>query len=212
MKGLELLQTDHVDIYFLHRDNLDVPVGEFVDVLNEHKSAGRIGLFGGSNWSLERIQQANEYAARHGLTGFAAVSNHFCLARMVEPPWPGCRSSSGPVWEEWLTETQTPLFPWSSQARGFFVEGRAHPEDRSDKNLVQGWYSDDNFERLSRAKAMAREKGVLTLNIALAYVLCQPIHMFPLIGPQSLDETWTSLRSLDLELSPEELRWLDLRD
>src|SRR5438045_890015 len=51
----------------MHRDNPDVPVGEFVDVLNEHLNAGRIRAFGGSNWSLERVDAANDYAHSKGL-------------------------------------------------------------------------------------------------------------------------------------------------
>ncbi len=63
MQSLERLQTDYLDIYMMHRDNPEIPVGEFVDVMNEHQRAGRIRVFGGSNWSLERVEAANEYAA-----------------------------------------------------------------------------------------------------------------------------------------------------
>src|SRR5690606_5718463 len=59
---LERLQVEKLDIYMMHRDNPEVPVGEFVDVLNQHHKAGRMTVFGGSNWSLERVQAANDYA------------------------------------------------------------------------------------------------------------------------------------------------------
>jgi len=85
LESLDRLQTDYVDIYVMHRDNPEIPVGEFVDVLNEHKKAGRIRAFGGSNWTSERIDEGNAYAEKHGLTGFAAVSNNFSLARMIDP-------------------------------------------------------------------------------------------------------------------------------
>jgi aryl-alcohol dehydrogenase-like predicted oxidoreductase len=212
IQSLDILKTDHVDIYFMHRDNPDVPVGEFVDVLNEHKNAGRIRVFGGSNWTLERVQAANEYAARHGKTGFGAVSNNFSLARMIEPPWTNCVASSDPESRKWLTRTQMPIFPWSSQARGFFVPSRAHPDNKSEKELVRCWYSDDNFERQRRAISLAKEKGVLPITVALAYVLCQPFPTFPLIGPRTLNETTTSLQALDLQLTPREIRWLNLEE
>ncbi len=92
--SLDRLGTDYVDIYMLHRDNPEIPVGEFVDVLNEHKKAGRIRVFGGSNWTLERIEAANEYAKKKGMEGFSIVSNNFSLARMLQPIWPGVVSSS----------------------------------------------------------------------------------------------------------------------
>ena len=210
LKSLERLETDYVDIYMMHRDNPDIPVGEFIDVLNEHLQAGRMRAFGGSNWSIARVEAANEYARSKGLVGFSAMSNNFSLARMVDPVWAGCISASDTDSRAWLTKTQLPLLPWSSQARGFFV--RASPDDLSDKELVRCWHSEDNFRRLERVQEMARRRNVLPINVALAYVLNQPFPTFPLIGPRIPSETRTSLPGLDVELTPDELRWLNLED
>lgn len=210
-ESLERLQTSYVDIYMLHRDNLDIPVGEFIDVLNRHQAAGRIRVFGASNWSIARVQEANRWAAEHGLNGFVAMSNNFSLARMIDPVWKGCIAASDAESRRWLTEQGMALMPWSSQARGFFT-GRARPDDLSDPELVRCWYSEDNFRRLERARELAQQRGVLPINIALAYVLCQPFPTFPLIGPRSLSETRTSFPALSIELTPAELRWLNLED
>ncbi len=209
LESLDRLQTDYIDLYFMHRDNPEIPVGEFVEVLNEHLRAGRIRAFGGSNWTIQRVEEANKYAREHGLAGFAAVSNNFSLARMIEPPWAGCISSSDPESRAWFERNQMPLFSWSSQARGFFT-GRARPDDFSDPELVRCWYSEDNFRRLERVNQLAREKGVEPINIALAYVLSQPFPTFALIGPRTLSETHSSLKALEIELTPEEVRWLNL--
>ena len=211
LESLTRLQTEYVDIYMLHRDNTEVPVGEFISVLNEHKAAGRMRVFGASNWSIERVEAANAWAAEHGMTGFSAMSNNFSLARMVDPVWKGCISASDAESRAWLTKAQMALMPWSSQARGFFT-GRARPDDFSDPELVRCWYSEDNFRRLDRANELAKKRGVLPINIALAYVLCQPFPTFPLIGPRMLSETHSSLPGLDVLLTPEELRWLNLED
>ncbi len=211
-ESLERLQTDHADIYFMHRDNLEVPVGEFVDVLNEHKDSGRITAFGGSNWSIERVVEANAYAAKNDKTGFSVLSNNFSLARMVEAVWDGCLAASDPDYRHFLEEEQLALMPWSSQARGFFLVGRAHPDKRDDEELVRCWYCDDNFQRLERVNEMAQQRGVLPINIALAYVLCQPFPTFPLIGPRTLEELRTSLPALGVGLTEEERRWLNLED
>lgn len=208
--SLERLQTDYLDIYIMHRDNPDIPVGEFVDVLNEHHKAGRIKVFGGSNWSLDRIAKANAYARRKGLQGFSLVSNNFSLARMVDPVWGGCIQSADKDSRKWFKRTGLPLFPWSSQARGFFLEGKAAPDKKDDPEMVRCWYSEDNFQRLERARQLAREKGCLPINIALAYVLCQPFATFPLIGPRTLAETRSSVKALDVKLTPKELAWLNL--
>lgn len=207
--SLGRLQTDHADIYVMHRDNPAIPVGEFVDVINAQVQAGRIRIFGGSNWTLERIAAANRYAKRKGLQGFSVVSNNFSLARMVNAVWPGCIAASDPESRRWLRRHQLPLLAWSSQARGFFTE-RAGPDKRDDSHLVHCWYSDDNFARRERAIELARRKGVTPIAIAAAYVLHQPFPTFALIGPRFISETVSSLECLRVELTPRELAWLNL--
>ncbi len=208
LTSLERLQTGFVDIYMMHRDNIDLPVSAFVDVLNDHAKAGRIKTFGGSNWSLARVQEANDYAASKGLQGFSVVSNNFSLARMIDPPWAGCISASDTDSRVWLTKNQITLLSWSSQARGFFVRGDAGFVD--DEELVRCWYAPDNFQRLERAKELAREKGCDPIQIALAYVLWQPFPTIPLIGPRNTFETASSFKALELELTPLEVQWLNL--
>src|SRR6185369_17907121 len=110
----------------------------------------------------------------------------------------------------WFTKTQTPLLSWSSQARGFFLEGRAAPDKREDEELARCWYSEDNFQRLARVNELARNRGALPINIALAYVLHQPFPAFALVGPRQLSETRTTFAALDIELSPAEMKWLNL--
>jgi aryl-alcohol dehydrogenase-like predicted oxidoreductase len=212
LETLERCGLEHLDIYMLHRDNPDVPAGEFVDALNEHKKAGRIRCFGGSNWSIARIEQANAYAAKNGLEGMTAISNNLCLAEMIQPPWAGCIHSSDAPSRAWFTRTQTPMIAWSSQGRGFFLPGRAAPDKTDDRELVRSWYSPDNFRRLERANQMAAKRGVQPINIALAYVLCQPFPTFALIGPQQISETRSSLEALTIDLSPDEVKWLNLEE
>ena len=222
---LERLQTNSVDLYFLHRDNGDVPVDEWIDALNAERAAGRITAFGASNWSLARVREANAYARDHGRAPFAAVSNNFSLARMVDPVWPGCISASDDDWRAWLEAEQMPLFPWSSQARGFFTArvdalraaagaGQTvvvrHGNQPSDEELRRCWFSEDNFERRARAVELARERGIAPIHIALAYVLNQPFPCFALIGPRLLAETRSSLAALGVELGTGERSWLDL--
>ncbi len=207
-ESLERMQVDGVDLYMMHRDNLEVPVGEFIEVLNEHQQAGRIGVFGGSNWSIERIAAANEYAKAHNLNGFVCASNNFSLARLVEPMWKGCISSSDADSRNWFQEHEIALFAWSSQARGFFVRGDR--DFTADEELVRCWYSEDNFARLGRVQVLAERKGVSPINIAAAYVLNQEFPIFALIGPRALSEIRTSLPALEIELSKDERAWLNL--
>ncbi len=207
-ESLERLRTDYADLYLMHRDNLDVPIGEFVEVLNEEYRAGRIKAFGGSNWSLKRLQEANAYAEKKGLQKFTLVSNNFSLANMVDPVWSGCVAATDPEFRSWLEQTQTALLAWSSQARGFFTE-RAGRDKFDDAELTRCWYSEENFGRRDRAIKLAKEKGVAPIQIALAYVLEQSFPTFALIGPRVIGETASSCRGLAVRLTPEEVLWLE---
>ena len=222
-ESLDRLRTDHADLYFLHRDNADVPVGEWLAALDAERSAGRIRAYGASNWPLARVREANAYAAEHGLAPFAAVSNNFSLAQMVAPVWPGCVAASTADWRTWLEAEQMPLFPWSSQARGFFTArfdavrreessgaDVAFGSQPSDAEMRRCWFSEGNFARRARAVELAAERGVAPIQIALAYVLAQPFPCFALIGPRLLAETRSSMAALDVPLTEAERRWLNL--
>jgi aryl-alcohol dehydrogenase-like predicted oxidoreductase len=210
-ESLERQESEYADIYMLHRDDPDIPVGEFVDVLDQQHRAGRIKVVGVSNWSRERFEEANAYARANGRQELAVLSNHFGLAEAYDVPWTGCRHVTDAASKRWLVEAQVPLLPWSSQARGFFARP-ARPEDRSDAELVRCYYSDDNFERLRRAQQLGAELGVPATAIALAFVLAQPFPTFALFGPRSIAETRSSMLGLGVELTAEQVAWLDLAD
>jgi aryl-alcohol dehydrogenase-like predicted oxidoreductase len=208
--SLEQLKTGYTDIYIMHRDNEDIPVGEFIDVLNEHVAAGRIRVFGGSNWSPERFMEANAYAAANGKQGMAILNNNLSLARMVDPVWPGCLHMSGSSSRAWLEKEQVAHMAWSSQARGFFTErtDREIAKPGYDTGLRRCWISEDNLQRRKRCIELAEKKDVLPINIAAAYVLSQPFESYALIGPETIHEMETSLPALDIHLTQEEINWL----
>ncbi|GAE05255.1 oxidoreductase, aldo/keto reductase family [Paenibacillus sp. JCM 10914] len=206
--SLERLQTDFIDLYALHRDDPAVPAGEVVEILNEYTSNGTVGAIGVSNWTWQRIQEANQYAKDNGLVGFSFSSPNLSLAKANEPFWAGCVSADAQT-IAWHESEQLPLLSWSSQARGFFT-GRFSPEIRDNADLVRVFYSDENWERLERAKQLAAAKGVTAIQIALAYVLNQPFPTCALIGAQSPEELQSCDEGSNIKLSRAELDWLDL--
>jgi aryl-alcohol dehydrogenase-like predicted oxidoreductase len=219
--SLARLKTDYIDIYLLHRDNPEVPVGPIVEILNEHLKAGRIKAFGGSNWHHTRIQEANSYAAEHELTPFAASSPHYSLAEQVMDPWgEGCVAISGPKEEEareWYYKTQLPIFPYSSLGRGFFSGriSRSNFETMKstlDRACLTGYCHEQNFMRLDRVEKLAKAKGVKVPHIALAYLMNQPINVFPLIGAVNPNEMKENIEASRIILTSEELDWLDLKN
>ena len=119
--SLERLGLDHAPVYIMHRDNPAVPVGEFVTALNRLKWRGRIGAFGGSNWTPERLAEANAWAVAHDMTPMTIMNNNLSLAVMEKPVWAGCITANTPQTLGFLRQGGLTHVSWSSQARGYFL-------------------------------------------------------------------------------------------
>jgi aryl-alcohol dehydrogenase-like predicted oxidoreductase len=217
-KALARLQTDYVDLYMLHRDDMSVPVGTIVEAMHEHVVAGRIKAWGVSNWTVDRVKEAARYARENGLSPLAANSPNYGLAEQVENPWgPGCVSLGGPQHQadrDWHVKTQMPVFAYSSLGRGLF-SGRITREnykDAADSACQKAYCHEVNFQRLDRAHEMARQKGVSVTQIALAFVLNSPMRCFALVGAASREEIEQCVAAGNISLSEAERVWLERGD
>ena len=219
-QSLERLRTDYVDVYMLHRDDPSVPVGPIVDVLNRLYDEGKIGAFGGSNWTVERTEEANDYALKHGLQPFTVASPNFGLADQLGDPWGGgCVTISGPENKpdrEWYARNHIPVFAYSTMARGFF-SGRlesAHPEKAGevlDEAGMKGYCYPQNFERLRRCEILAREKGMSVAQIAMAWIFNQKdLDVYALTSPVTREMMRTNIAASEIKLTEDECKWLDL--
>ncbi|MEM8856693.1 MAG: aldo/keto reductase [Chloroflexota bacterium] len=219
--SLERMQIDTIDLYILHRDDTTKPVGPIMECLNQHLQAGTIKSIGGSNWSTERLAEANKYATSHSLIPMQASSPNFSLAEQAKPPWDGCITISGPEYaadRDWYSQQQMPLFTWSSLAGGFF-SGRFAPDNLAsfdnyfDKLCVEVYCFGDNWGRLERAKQLAAKKDVSLAQIAIAYVLKQPIlDTYALIAAWRPEEAVDSVNAVNIELTADEIGWLESGD
>jgi 1-deoxyxylulose-5-phosphate synthase len=209
MESLERLQTDMIDLYLLHRDDESMPVGPLVQALNAQQAEGRILAFGASNWSTARIDAANAYAVENGLNGFVVSSLQFSLARPERMHFPGTVPASQADLA-WHARKQFPLLAWSALSAGY-VRHAANPEDPVDDPIAQTYDAPANYERMRRAKELARRKGFTLLQVALAYVLIQPFPVLAAIGPTTLKHLDELLGSLQVMLDDPEIAYLEQR-
>ncbi len=208
--SLGRLGLNHAPIYIMHRDNPDVPVGEFVDALNRLHKAGKIGIFGGSNWSVARFREANEYAAKHGLKPMSLLNNNLSLAVMEKPIWDGCVTSNNEGTLKFLRDNAVTHISWSSQARGYFLPEELRNRLPADIGPETCFGSAANQERRNRAETLAKKYGVSTHNIATAWVLAQSFPSLAIIGPRSPGEIVSTLPGLGVALTGDEVAWLNL--
>lgn len=190
-ESLERLQTEYIDIYLLHRDDLLTPVGEIIETLNRAKKQGKIKVFGVSNWTNERIQEANQYAHSHALDGIQVSSPNYGIARQIADPWGGgCVTISGSENTEvrkWYEKEQMPVIVYSSLGRGFF-SGKFKSFDYEnacrilDPIAQKGYLSADNMERLCKVEDVAAQRGSTVPQIALQYVLGSPMRIFAIVS------------------------------
>ncbi len=203
--SLSRLQIDTIDLYWLHRDDPRVPVGEIIDMLNAEKQRGRIRTFGGSNWTTQRLAEANAYAAEHGVAGFVGSQPRWNLAcGDAEPAGeerlkPGVLLSASLGDVAWHATSRLPVMPYAPTANGFFgTRGRGPARLRNDGTLA----------RLARAEKLAAELGATSNQVALAWLLCQPFPVLPILGTADVDHLTDALGADKIKLTEEQIRWL----
>ncbi len=218
-KSSKYLHTDYFDIYLLHRDDPEVDVGTIVEIFNALHAEGKIGAFGGSNWTHQRIEQANEYAYAHNLIPFSVSSPNFGLANQVEDPWGyGCVTISGPANADarrWYEQNGMPVIAYSSLGRGLF-SGKLKSADADkaasilDGTAMKGYGYPENFERLRRCEQIAEAKHASVPQIAMAWIYNQKINSFAVVSTTKASRMQENIDALHIELNPDELAYLNL--
>ena len=202
-ESLQHLQTDVIDLYWLHRDDPTRPVGEIVETLSAQVTAGKIRAFGTSNWSTARMQAALDYANAHGCHGFVANQPLWSLAQPNPAAFgmPGLAAMDEAMFD-FHTQHGWTVVPYTSQARGFFSKvaesGMAGLSERDQK----AYANPTNTSRAAIVQRFANELQATPAQIALAYLLCQPIVTVPVIGCRTLEHLQDSVRAADIVLSP----------
>ncbi len=198
-ESLQRLGVACVDVYLLHRDDPRVPVGEIVGMLNEHVAAGRLKYLGASNWSVQRIAEANAYAAAHGLRGFAISQPSFNLAYASKPSADAAQKTPVDGISTWHAQSKLPVMAYAPTANGYFA---------TDGKSGAPFDSPVARERLARAKQLAQRLSCTPNQVALAYLMHLDFPVVPILGTTKTDHLQDALGSVNVKLTAADVRWL----
>ncbi|GHJ43988.1 oxidoreductase [Catellatospora sp. TT07R-123] len=199
--SLSRLGTDYVDLYQIHRFDPETPVEETMEALHDVVRAGKVRYLGASSmwaWQFAKMQHA---AQRHGWTRFVSMQNQYSLVQREEE-----REMFG-----LLADQGVGSIPWSPLAKGRL----ARPWDqnttqRAATDPLQSRY-DGEFNKpiVDAVQAVAQAHGVPMAQVALAWVLRNPVVTAPIVGPTKPHHLADAAAALDLVLTDDQARLLE---
>ncbi|WP_420594154.1 aldo/keto reductase [Deinococcus sp.] len=197
--SLRRLKTDHIDLYQMHHIDRGTPWEEVWQAMEQLVREGKVLYVGSSNFAGWNIAQANSLAATRHFMGLVAEQSLYNLnARMVElEVIPACQAFG------------LGLIPWSPLGGGLLggalqkaSEGRRASE-RIQKEI------DKYRPQLEQYEALCQEIGQSPADVALAWLLHNPVVTAPIIGPRTQEQLDGALRAIEIKLTGEVLKKLD---
>ena len=203
--SLKRLGMDYVDLYQIHRWDYETPVEETMQALHDVVRAGKARYIGASSMYAWQFAKAQFTAALHGWTRFVSMQNHYNLIYREEEREmiPQC------------IDQGVGLIPWSPLARGFLAGNRKRDgggetvRANSDDYADSMYYREEDFIVAERTQAIAKERGVSSSQIALAWILSKPYITAPIIGASKMPHLEQSIAALDIELTEDEVKQLE---
>ncbi len=197
--SLKRLGFDHIDLYYQHRVDPNVPIEETVGAMAELVKAGKVRYLGLSEAGPETIKRA------HKIHPITALQTEYSL-------W-----SRDPEAEILPTVKQLGIgfVPYSPLGRGFLTGAIAKPEDlaeddwRRNNPRFQGENFSKNLKLVDAIKAMAGKKGCTASQLALAWVLAQGDLIVPIPGTKRRNYLEDNVGAVDISLSPDDLAQID---
>jgi aryl-alcohol dehydrogenase-like predicted oxidoreductase len=198
-ESLRRLGTDHIDLYQMHHVDRDAPWDEIWQAMEVLVAQGKVTYVGSSNFAGWHIAQANEQAGkRHFLGLVSEQSKYSLLERTIElEVIPACESYG------------LALIPWSPLAAGAL----AGSERQSDKGRREGTTGKANREkyaqRIDQFVALCRQLGEEPANVAIAWLLHNPVVTAPIIGPRTIEQLDATLRATEIKIDAAAMAKLD---
>ncbi|MFT4111526.1 aldo/keto reductase [Silvibacterium sp.] len=203
--SLRRLGTDYVDLYQIHRFDPLTPIEETMEALHDVVRAGKALYIGASSMYAWQFQKMQHIAERNGWTKFVTMQNHYNLVYREEEREmiPLCVSEG------------IGLIPWSPLARGFLTGSRKRGDKgdtlraKTDEYAHGLYYRDSDYTVVDRITEIAAKHGVNNAQVALAWMLTKPGITAPIIGASKMHHLEDALKSLELTLTPEEIKSLE---
>lgn len=182
--SLKALDIDYIDILWLHRDDVLKPVGPIIDTLNALKKSGKIRWFGASNWSYDRIAEANDYASKTGQTGFCASQALYNMATRSRQ-WDSMLAYIDDDKEKY-DKSNIPVFAFSSQAKGFFEK---YASGELSEKAKERYLNENSVKTFNIIKERAELEGTTISYMALKMLQEKSnFDVFPIVGPSKLSQ------------------------
>jgi len=198
------LDTDHVDIYQIHRWDPHSPVEEVMEALHDVVKSGKARYLGASSMYAWQFAKAQHVARTHGWTPFVSMQNHYNLVYREEEREmiPLCR------------DLGVGVIPYSPLARGLLAGNRTRELDnttsRADNDpLAQDMYTPEDFDVVDVVRATASRRGISLAQVALAWLASRPGITAPLIGATKVSHIDDAVASLEVTLDQAEIDYLE---
>ncbi|MFF1571328.1 aldo/keto reductase [Leifsonia sp. NPDC058292] len=198
--SLRRLGTDYIDLYQVHRWDPFTPIEETMDVLNDLVRSGKVRYLGASTMHAWQFAKAQTAARTTGTTQFVSMQNHYNLVYREE------EREMIPL----CADQGIGVLPYSPLARGLLTGSRTRGESaqtvRSGNDpQADSDYLDDDFTIVDITLDIAAERGVTPAQIALAWLLQNPVVSAPVVGATKIKHLEDALSSLELTLIAEEI-------
>jgi aryl-alcohol dehydrogenase-like predicted oxidoreductase len=197
--SLKRLQTECIDLYQMHHVDRTCPMDEMWQAMETLIRQGKIVYVGSSNFAGWDIATANQVASRLNMVGLVSEQSVYNLDnRMVElEVVPSCRHYG------------LGIIPWSPLGGGLL--GGALQKRKEGRRSGEGFEKrvESKRKQLEPFEGLCKELGEEPANVALAWLLSNPVVTAPIIGPRTLDQVTGAIRATEIKLSAESLEKLD---
>lgn len=198
--SLRRLQTDYIDLYYCHADDLETPLEETLRALGELVSAGKVRAIAASNYSADRLSEALRIADEIGLPRFSAVQPQYSLVVRDE--------FEGPLQDVCEREGLACL-PYWPLAAGFLTGKYDAAPSGARSDTVSQFQTPRNEAILNVVRAVADRHGVAPATVALAWLLTRSTVAAPIASVSRVEQLPALVASTTLELTPEDIADLD---